>query len=261
MSETVDSDAIAANPETLAGTAKERSNLHGFLAAIFREEVSPQLLQRLKDSQFAEALAEAGVDLNGELLRRPEEQLLEDLAVEYSRLFVGPGRHLSPHESVHTEGGSGRLWGRETVQVKRFIEFAGFEYKPGFHGLPDHISVELEFMAGIAGMESSAWQREDFAEAAKCLECEKEFMTEHLAKWAFVFCRKVAEEAELAFYREMARLTAGFLEAEKLEISRRLRIAAGEISGPDQEKGKDVISENLEPSEVKAAFPSRPSQS
>lgn len=214
------------NPETLARTAIERQNLYGFLATIFREELTAELLGRIKSEAFRKALDEAGVELDAEFLERPEAELLEELAIEYTLLFLGPGGHISPHESVHVAGGGG-LWGEATVEVKKFIEYAGFAYDEDYHGLPDHISVELDFMADVAGQEAAAWEEGDVEAAANCLEFEDRFMNDHIGKWVFAFCRKVTERAEHPFYRRMARLAADFLEAEKQEIARRSAIATG----------------------------------
>ncbi len=218
-------DNIAKTPGTLARTAVERSNLYRFLARVFGEEVSAEFLRRIKEAPFQQSLAAAAVELEGDFMHRPEEALLEELAVEYARLFLGPGKHISPHASVHQGPDGGGLWGPPTIEVKRFIEAAGFEYKAEFHGMPDHISVALEFMAEIAAQEARAWRREDFAKALNCLRYEKEFIGKHVAGWAAVFCAKVKGEAELSFYREMAGLTAAFFASEQPEIARRKRIA------------------------------------
>ena len=216
----------ADSPEVLARTAAERGNLYGFLATVFREEVSADFLRQIGSDEFLAALAEVGANLDEELLKQVDDRLVEELAQEYTALFLGPGGHISPHESVQAKGGGGLLWGAETAEVKCFIEAAGFEYRPEFHGLPDHISVELEFMAGIAKEEAAAWADGNIAGARNCLDFEEEFLAKHLARWADAFCAKVRERATLSFYREMAAVTAGFIEAETAEIRRRLEIAA-----------------------------------
>lgn len=100
-----------------------------------------------------------GIHLEEDLTCLNEAKLLEDLAIEYSRLFIGPGRHISPHESVHLkeEGGRGLLWGEAAVKVKKFIEFSGLHYKPEYSGMPGHISVELEFMQIVTQKTGQNW--------------------------------------------------------------------------------------------------------
>lgn len=207
--------AISANPEEMAQKAITRSNLYGFLAAIYRVELTADLLRRIKHPRFLEVLADVGVTLEKDFLDVPEEQLLSDLAVEYTRLFIGPGKHISPHESVHTPGHDESLWGRSTVEVKDFIESVGIEFRLDYHGMPDHISVELELMQKFTAAEAKAWQLGKYAEATMWLQLQQEFIRKHLARWVPAFCKQVVEQAELPFYSHMAMVTKGFLEMEK----------------------------------------------
>jgi TorA maturation chaperone TorD len=213
------------HPEELARTAMEVSHLHGFLAAVFRAEVTPELLREIRKPEFASALAEAGVALGEHVLSAPEADVLEELAVEYAALFLGPGEHVSPHESVYAEHGTGSLWGEKTAEVLRYIKAAGFEYDESYRGIPDHISVELEFMAELARREAEAWARGDLAAAANCLEYEQDFIGEHLASWVPRFCDKAADLTESEFYRAIVRLTADFIAGEVDDISQRLAAA------------------------------------
>jgi TorA maturation chaperone TorD len=205
-----------------AGHAQQRSNVYAFLASVYREEINADLLHRIKDPHFMEVLSDLGVSLGEEFFSTSEKDLLENLAVEYTRLFLGPDKHISPHESVHCErddGDWGTLWGKSTVEVKNFIETAGLEYKSEFTGLPDHIGVELEFMQALTQKESTAWEKNDIDGVHYCCQIEKKFFNEHLAKWIHVFCDKIKLMAELPFYREIANLTQNFMEFEKEEMS------------------------------------------
>ncbi len=208
------------NSKELAG---HRSSIYGFLAAVYRQELTSELLQQMKDHRFQEILSTLEIELNNGFFKKPEKELLENLTVEYAYLFLGPGKHISPHESVHhkKEGAqSGQLWGELTAEVKRIIESSGLEYKMEFTGMPDHISVELEFMQRVILRETQAWEADDDQTARLCLKNEKEFVDEHLFGWIPDFCEKVIKAAELPFYREMAHLTHSFIEFEKQELNK-----------------------------------------
>ena len=208
------------NMKELAG---HRSNIYGLLAGIYRREMTSDLLKQIKDPSMLGVLSNLGLKLNNGFLETPEHQMLEDLAVEYARLFIGPGKHISPHESVHhkrDDGQWGQLWGQSTAEVKKFIESAGLSYQSEYTGLPDHISVELEFMQQVLQREEQAWKAEDKEMAHLCLENEKKFIEEHLAEWIPDFCDKVINQAESPFYRVMAELTKKFIEFEKTEIAK-----------------------------------------
>jgi TorA maturation chaperone TorD len=200
--------------------ARQRSNIYGLLASVYRQEVNADLLHQVKDPQFLGVLSDLGIQLRSDFLQKPEEDMLDDLAVEYAGLFLGPGGHISPHESVHHQrgDGSGLLWGESTAEVKRFIESTGLSYDSEYKGLPDHISVELEFMQQLTLREEQAWKDEDEDGALECLKTEKKFIEEHLVRWVPAFCDKVIKEAELPFYREMAALTKNFIEFERQEV-------------------------------------------
>ena len=84
-----------------------------------------RLIQVLR--RFAGAFASVGADLGDEFQQSPADELHENLAIEFTRLFFGPGPHVSPHESIYAEvdGEAGGLYGAKTVEVKKFIETTG----------------------------------------------------------------------------------------------------------------------------------------
>jgi TorA maturation chaperone TorD len=208
---------------TMKEQAGHRSNIYGLLATIYRQEITSNLLKQIKNPQFMGVLSNLGIELNNGFFQKPEDDLLKDLAVEYARIFLGPGKHISPHESVHhkrDDGQWGQLWGLSTAEVKKEIESAGLSYQAEYTGLPDHISVVLEFMQQVTLAEQTAWEDGNRNLAFVCLEKEKEFIEEHLAGWIPVFCEKVIKEAELPFYREISRLTWRFIEFEKEELKK-----------------------------------------
>ncbi len=206
--------AVSPGSETSAGTARERSGLYGFLAEVFRAEPSPDLLRKIKDPGFAEVLAAAGVHLSEELAHQPEDVLLEDLAVEYTRLFLGPGRHVRPFAATYLDGAGASLCGLTTIWVRGFMASAGFALAPRHRNLPDHIFVELEFMARLTLREAEAVEAGDAAAAGRNRRIQREFLETHLDRWMPRFCGCAGEHAELNFYRELARLAGHFLDSE-----------------------------------------------
>ena len=208
--------------EDKRAVAKNRSDIYGLLASVYRQEVTSDLIQQIKDPQFLGILSDLGTERLDTFLQKPENELLGDLAVEYARLFLGPGKHISPHESVHhqrEDGQWGKLWGASTAEVKKLIEATGLSYSDDFKGLPDHITVEFEFMQQLTLCEEQAWEETDTDKVTTCRQVEKKFIEEHLVRWIPVFCEKVIQEAELPFYRAVAALTRSFIEFEKAEMN------------------------------------------
>jgi TorA maturation chaperone TorD len=219
MTETVTTEG-AITPEEMAGMAMERNGLYSLLAAVFRSELTGDILGHLLDPGFQRDLAAVGFSTDALSSLTPGAASLDELSLEFSRLFMGPGKHVAPYESVHLGGEGGSLWGPETSAVKKFIEKSGFAYDEDFHGLPDHISVELEFMAHLTGVEAEAWRRRDPEKTMNSLRFQKEFLARHLGRWVASFSDKVAELAEIPFYPQMASLSQNFVEAESQELNR-----------------------------------------
>ncbi|MEE8428802.1 MAG: molecular chaperone TorD family protein [Gammaproteobacteria bacterium] len=199
--------------------AMARSGVYGFLAGIYRDPPTESFLQQVADPSFISALSDLGINLSPDSIGLSNEHTVRDLAVEYTGLFIGPGKHISPHESVHRKNEGGGLWGKSTADVKYFIQSSGYKYRQEFNGLPDHISVELEFMGGISGQEAGGWRQQDVRLIRNTRQVQQEFLTEHLVNWLPQFCSEVIEAAELAYYREMAMLTNRFMEFEVEELS------------------------------------------
>jgi TorA maturation chaperone TorD len=147
-------------------------------------------------------------------------------------LFLGPGKHISPHESVQLKRGSGILWGEETSVVKQFMMAAGFELDEAANDIPDHISIELEFLSHLSQMEAEAWQADDHQAAAAALGWQHRFVSNNIGKWVGRFCRKVEAAAETPFYAQFARLLRTFVAGEKSGIVDRLSKTDGNTPDP-----------------------------
>jgi TorA maturation chaperone TorD len=179
---------------------RQRANIYWILSKIYIKEPTRELLDLLKE-----------VGLN------PKEKL-EDLEVEYARLFIGPGKHIAPCESVHRSDDKGFLWGESTVAAKKFIEAAGLKYKTDFSGMPDHISVEFEFMQKLIDEEIISSKNGDAEAAKRARQIQKKFFEEHIGKWVPLFCEKIKEESSLRYFQDVADLTKNFILQEKEEI-------------------------------------------
>ncbi len=207
---------MATDREIQSAKAAGRSSIYGLLATIFREAPTEALIGELQSPAYQETLTGLGLTLGERFNETAPADLIGDLAREYTQLFIGPGPRISPHESIHVEidGAQGGLWGKRTVEVKKFIESTGLEYDPSFSGLPDHISAELELMQKLGEREAEAWDQGDEKVATWFGNVQRRFYSEHLTAWVPAFCDKVIERAELPFYSEFAKVIQGFLEYE-----------------------------------------------
>jgi TorA maturation chaperone TorD len=213
---------VDARMTEMAEIATARANVYGMFTAVFQAEPSSSFLTRLKDPEILGVFEALGLSLGDDFHDCPGDRLREDLAIEFTRLFLGPGGHISPHESIHIDRGSAKdadLWGQQTVAVKRFMEGAGLAVDDDFSGMPDHISAELEFMRKLCEFEAAAWIREEEDNAVLCQNVQKRFVEEHLIQWVPSFCDKVMDMARMPFFKEMAKATKGFVDYEQANLS------------------------------------------
>jgi TorA maturation chaperone TorD len=204
-------------------TAENRSYSYGFLSIVYLQEPTREFIKSLRESNILDVLNKSDLRFDKKINNDVSDKHLNDLVLEYTRLFIGPGKHISPYESVYRDN-EDALWSETTVEVKNFIESLGLEYSSNRSGLPDHIGVELEFMQRLTCQEKEAWAQEDKKQAIRCLEFEKRFVDEHLSQWVPIFCDKVKEETQVAFYGEIADLTRQFIDFDSKLIDKNLEI-------------------------------------
>ena len=196
--------------------ARMRSNIYGFAARLFAKEVDGAFLQWLRTSEVRSTLKSFKVEVDALLPKdQPESAILEALSIEYTRLFIGPGKHLAPYESVHHPGGGGALMGQSATDVQSFVETCGFDFASDYHDLPDHISVEMEFMQQLAIGEAEQWDLGEWKRALEYTQVQQRFLKEHILKWAPTFCQKAMAMTDMPFYYTLISLVEAFLGFER----------------------------------------------
>jgi len=196
--------------------ATAREDLCRFLAACYYEPTVEFAEERLFDSMLA-----AAERLDPELAahtRRLGEAFaaagLQELLVDYSRLFLGPVQALArPYASVWLTG-ENVVMQDTTMELLRLYEQGGFAIDENFQELPDHVAVELEFLYLLTHQLRQA-QAGDDAEALQALQVLRTaFLDGHLGRWLGGFILAVHEHAQTDFYRELAELTELFVRLE-----------------------------------------------
>lgn len=190
---------------------KSRAHWYRLLAGVFAEELQAPFLRELRSEAFQETLGELGVNFGDDFLGRDEETLLEELAAEYTMLFVAPGA-FPPIESVRLQGGYKQSAASETRDA---YAAEGITVHAGrFTTFDDHLSVEMQFIAALLERQADALSTGDEQEARRLEKSAKRFWMKHLGRWCRGFAQLVEDAAEHSFYREMARLLDAFAEAE-----------------------------------------------
>jgi len=210
-----------------AEIARGRAYLYGLLSLVFRGEITPDFLKKLRSEEGINSLKALGIEWGENFLKAREEELLEELAVEYTCLFVAPGS-VSPYESVWL---TGRLFQGPSQEVEDIYSRCGLTLPLEYKVFPDQAGIELEFMGYLAARESEAWADGREKDALKYQELQREFLGEHLGRWILEFSKEVEKVAFHPFYRETAKLSYKFmaLEVEDLILNSKRE---GIIPGP-----------------------------
>lgn len=208
--------------------ARARSQVYALLSLVYRQELNQDFLTQMRQPELRSVLSECGIEIPDSC--GDESGLLEDLAVEYSDLFIVPKRQVSPHESVHNNSGDGTLWGEETVDVKRFIETTGLNLDETSL-LPDHVAVEMELLCKLKDKEGEAWDTGNTERALEYMRAQRRFLEEHLGRWFPRLAEKVEKKARLPFYRQMTVFTRNFIESDIKEIDATLNDVNQKVKG------------------------------
>jgi len=147
-------------------------------------------------------LATLGADDQSKALEKSFTQssdILEDLQVEHTRLFINGVPHVAapPYASVYMEK---TLRGPYSDKILHFYNTSGYDLKAGAD-LPDSIIHQLEFLSFIVGDQNS--------------EGEIEFLSQFFLPWFPVFATRVKEEAQHPFYPIIISLIDFFTKEEE----------------------------------------------
>ena len=123
------------------------------------------------------------------------DETFADRQARYARLFRGSGRpEFWMYESMYL---SGRLFGPETLAVEKWYRAAGVEVQGS--ELPDHVSIELAFLAHLAGRNLPNGLT------------ERNFIIEHAGRWLPGLGWRLSSTAD-PVYGPIGQLLAGWLE-------------------------------------------------
>lgn len=209
---------------------------YGFLNKVFYLSPEEPFIQALADDKLFDEWplsadneqTQIGLQLLQTFLDSWHSTQLADLQRDYARLFIGPDRLLAPPwESVYLSR-EHLLFEEQTLAVRNF--YGRFNLQaPNLNSEPDdHIGLELAFMAHLCTLGLTAVAQNDVAAVETSLQALRDFLAQHLLRWAPQFCQKVIEQAQTDYFRGVGYLTLGCLQtaAARLEMTELLGTAA-----------------------------------
>lgn len=200
----------------VTGSDGAREDLCRYLAACYYQPSIDFSEERLFDSMLAAAsaidpeLAESARKLGAAFAA----QDLQELLVDYTRLFIGPSQPVAmPYASFWMTDDPSQRHGA-TMAVLDFYEQGGFDVSDDFRELPDHIAAELEFLYLLIFLQNQAQLAGNAHELSSARTLCRRFVGEHLGSWVGGFAAAIRVGADTAFYRELATFTERFARLE-----------------------------------------------
>lgn len=197
-----------------------RAVLYNLLAGALARKVDDSWL----NPSFREKLRMGLPDVSGkdellEALERAENDpgYFGELQLDYDALLNVPGPKLTfPYESCYThrniDGTYGRLWQEPAQDMHRILKEWEIVFAEGWDLIPDHVAIELFFMAELCRFTSLAKNVEDWK---RLEDWQMRFFQAHLNSWIFEYLNVLEMKADTDFYRGIAHLLRDFLEEEK----------------------------------------------
>ncbi len=144
---------------------------------------------------------------------------LEQLKIDYAKLFVGPYKLLAPpYGSVYLEG-ERKVMSDSTLDVKDRYREAGLNVAEDFKEPPDHVAAELEFMYFLIFKEIEAITHSDVEDIVNYMQEQQSFLENHLGAWMSDFTKNIIANSDSEFYKKLAKSTKIFINQE-LQIYR-----------------------------------------
>jgi len=199
---------------TINSILDTRRGLYHLLTALYRYPLHLKTLMALVslDVVDADPLASSLHDLQ-QTLPTPDAFVLERLNIEMTRLMEGPGQTpASPYASYYLN--NKQLMGPAAQAVRRaYLEWQAVPQQ-AFTIPPDHISLEMGFMAFLA--DHAVGVQEDVL--LDILRASFSFLREHLLPWLPRFCADLETNSREPFFAALARFTLQVTEADRIWI-------------------------------------------
>ena len=208
--------------EELADACEARSETYALLSRFFRTEVDEEFLEALCATMYPVKSGNEKIDeghyIIAKYLSNEWVDPLRKLGVDYAKAFLGDGMDTYscayPYESVYTS--PKRLLMQEARdEVLAIYRSCGLDKQPEWNVGEDHIAVELEFMRVLCLKSAVALRSGNEKEAQRLIATMGNFLNEHLLAWVPMFTADVRRFCKTPFYRGVALLTEGFLEADQ----------------------------------------------
>lgn len=213
--------AAETTQDELIAVNEQRAATYGFLSRLYRNEVTPELLDELHGLRYRVSTGNDLVDEGHRLIATYLSGLwansTTELAADYMRTFFGHGYNghaaAYPFESVYAS--EKRLLMQDARdEVLALYRAAGLAKQESWKEGEDHIALELEFMQVLASRTAQALKDGRQDDAYRLVKHQRNFMEDHLGAWAPLLCEQMRTFSRTDFYKGLAYMTEGFLQTD-----------------------------------------------
>ena len=195
----------------LQNAMEARARMYGMLSRVYLKEVDGEFLDELKSMRFPQntgnEVADAAYLRLYEYLRKTPESVLDDLAVDYARAFIGSGSldaHAAyPYESVYTSS-TGLTMQEARDDVLAIYRANALDKSPHWRESEDHAALELLFLKILSERTRHALANGDDRQAKNLLETQKNFLNDHVLNWMGMLVQDVPLYVKHDFYQAFA---------------------------------------------------------
>ena len=206
--------------------AQARAAAYGLIAHGFQYP-EPEIISTLVDPRRWENWPDVLQSVDGQT--RESLQLLQDTVRVFVDCSDDAHRELKErYDGLFGHAVRGRCpayemeYGRDEIirQASDLADLAGFyrafglEIANGADGRPDHIAAECDFMSALCSKEAHAYTQDDQTNVDICLDAERSFLRDHLARWLPSLTHRIKEADGEGFFNAMARFADAFVNAE-----------------------------------------------
>jgi TorA maturation chaperone TorD len=196
---------------------REERDVLNLLKHLFLKEATSDFLRELGAINTAanESDTDGRLDMIICSLRANKDRLdeyVQDLAVEFARLFVGPKNPPAvPYASFYLSRSRNVMTEVTSDVRKRYLD-AGMAVKNLYSTPDDHIGIELEFISYLTEKIIDLHENGQSSEGSRLFEIRNNFIKEHMSLWVPLLASKIQEAAEEDFYKGAAIVLGDVME-------------------------------------------------
>ena len=219
-----------------------RQRFYDFFSAAFAAPCSLQQLQMVRSEAFLNDADELfGQDVTSDFRQyAASDKSLEELQAEgrqeFMNLFRVPGnQYVMPYESVYCDQRevagkkvSGLLMGPSSVDVQKWYQLAAVDISPQYKDLPDHICLELNYLAHLCNKEQDFIASADSAKLTRAWEMERDFLAGHIVKWISLLRDRIHQKSDHLYFRAIADMVVEFTRKDLARLESVLGKSCGQ---------------------------------